>query len=732
VLAAIHLNVQAAWPFLLLPVAVGLAWFGYRATTPPLPPGRRGPLIALRSLAYALLLLVLASPILNRMRNEPMRARIAVLVDESASMSSSEPAGAASRLERARGLVRSLDTALGGDAVDLEVVPFSSRPEPPLAPGEYLEMERQATGAGTDLVGALRATADRLAGTNLQALVLLSDGRPTQGGLDASVLAGLGRPVFAVGLGDTLAGRDLAIGRCEYSQVAYVESEAEIAVRIENAGFRGRSTTLRLLQGGRELFQRRIDFEQDHARTSLDVPLRFDTPGRQRYRLVLDPLPEESTEKNNTREISIEVLKNKIRVLVVAARPDWDVGFLARTLRDDANVQVTVVHLNSDGAWVRDDGAAFTLPQGARVVQDWDLYVVAAPGSQPAPLWRELPGAVERGKGLLLLAGRESALASAAPFEALAPALPVTRGRGRAVQYRVQGVRLAPQGRHHPATTGFVELADAGGALAALTPVLGQHPEVAPKPGALVLLSTDGETSSPLLVSSRHGQGQTAVLTGFPIWRWGLAESEPVRQAARSFVGNLVRWLTQPRDVQPVQIATSKTVYESGEEVDFLAHVLDAQYAPLDDAEVRLEVRRLDGERDTAGTLLLERRAGHPGEYAATLPGLGPGEYEARIVASRQGVEVGRDTARFTVDAYSAEFADTSQDIEFLRELAQRTGGRYAAPEELPALAVELPRAPRPVVLRSEIEIWNTTPMFLLFVVVMSAEWLLRKRYGLL
>jgi hypothetical protein len=34
--------------------------------------------------------------------------------------------------------------------------------------------------------------------------------------------------------------------------------------------------------------------------------------------------------------------------------------------------------------------------------------------------------------------------------------------------------------------------------------------------------------------------------------------------------------------------------------------------------------------------------------------------------------------------------------------------------------------------MRSEVEIWNTTPLFLLFVAALAAEWLLRKRYGLL
>lgn len=726
-----RIAVQMLWPFLLVPAAIALALYGYRRTTPPLPPGRRWPLVVLRSLAFALLCIVLASPVLNRERRRSEPARIAVLVDESASMSSPDAPGGGTRLEAARRAVGDLAGALGDDAA-IEVVPFGAEASEARAVRDYLEDARQATGSGTDVVGALRRTTERLAAANLQALVLVSDGRSTRGGLDAAPLAGLGRPVFTVGIGDTLGGSDLAIGRCDYPQVAYVESETEIAVRVENSGFRGRRSILRLEQGAREIFQSEIDFGEEHGRRTVDIPLRLDTPGRQRLRLTLEPLPGEFTERNNTREISIEVLKNRIRVLALAARPDWDVAFLARVLRADANVQLRLVHHDAAGEWIDDAGSRFVLPQGPRLVQDWDLFLVAAPGAVPPGFWNQVAAAVERGKGLLVLAGRESVFSNAEVHAALDAVLPVGIGRPRPPQFGTWNVRLAPAGRHHPVTASLFDLADAAGRLGPLSPLLGRHPEVTAKPAASVLLLHDGDPPAPALVVQRVGEGQSAAWNGFPIWRWGMTERELQRRASADLAANLVRWLVQPRDVQQVQLATPKSVYESGESIDFFAHVLDSQYAPLSDAEVRLEVRRSDGDGGTAGTLVLEQRPGRAGEYTATLPGLGPGDYEATARAERGGTLFGRATARFTVDAYSVEFANTSQDADFLREIAARTGGRYAGPAEAAALGGLLPRAARPIVLKSEVDLWNTTPFFVLFVLVLGAEWLLRKRYGLL
>ena len=728
-LAAVwNITTQDLWPLFLVPVALGLALVGTRRTTPPLQGTRRTLLVGLRTLAYTLLLLVLASPILNRQRDLQQRPRIAVLVDDSASMSSTDAPSGPTRSARARDVVRAVREALGDDPVDLEVVPFAGEPGSPLAAEAYLAATDSATGAGTDVLRALRSTADRSSGDNLQAIVLVSDGRATRGALDPAATAALGTPVFAIGIGDTLPARDLALGRVDANPIAYVESETEVVVRVDASGYRGRGTTLRMLREGREIFSERLAFDQDRGRTTVRIPLELRTPGRERLQLVLDPLDGERTERNNRREIRIEVLKSRIRVLVLAPRPDWDVAFLARTLRDDPNVQVEIAYRNAENAWTTSDGRSFAVPRGDAWVRDHDVLAVAGPMRElDATATRELLAAVAAGKGLLVLSTREGLPAS----EAWDAALPVSRGRQRGPRFATFPLRLTPQGRTHPVTAGFVDIAALDGALATLPPLLGRL-DVAPKPAGLVLLAVDDDPPAPFLVAGRHGDGQTAVLAGFPFWRWGLTDRDPQRHAATAFVGALVRWLVQPRDVEPVHLSVPKTVFESGEAVDFSAQVLDAQFAPLDDAEVQIEVRRLDPGGGTEATLLLQRRTGRAGEYTGALPGLGPGEYEAVAVATRDGREVGRASVRITVDAYSTEFADTRQDVDFLREIADRTGGTYAAPEAAAALASRLPRTPRLVPLRSEIEIWNTTPLFLLFVGALGCEWLLRKRYGLL
>lgn len=722
---------QATWPLLLVPLALALAFLGYRRTTPPVAGMTRAVLVGLRTVAYALLLIVLASPVWNRARNIETRARIAFLVDESASMGAADgAAGLPTRFARARAAVATLRAALDDAPVDIEIVPFGDEPQAAADPAAYLAAAREPTSPGTDPLTAVRTTVERASAGNLRALVLFSDGRPTRGGLDPGAAASLGVPVFTVGFGDTVGARDLSLGRVEYPPVTYVESEAVIDVQLDHAGFRGQRATARLMHDGREIWKQGVTFDAERGRIALRAPIELRTPGRQRLRLELETLPGEFTTRNNTRELSIEVLPNRIRVLLVAARPDWDTAHFARALAADPSLRVTSVHQDARGAWVDANGRAFTLPDAARLAQDVDCIVLASIGASGGGFAREVARAVERGKALLLLGGRESVLAQAAAMEALSGVLPIGRARRAALAYGNASVRLAPQGRVHAATSGLVELAEDSGALPVLAPLLGLYAGLEPVPSARLLLET--ETQVPVLVVGRAGEGQSAVLNGFPLWRWSFTERDAVAAAARGVFTGLVRALVQPRDVRPVQIALPKSVFESGEGVSVRAHVLDPRFEPLDDAEVRLDVRRVDGDGATAGTRLLERRIGHPGEYAGSLPGLGPGEYEAAIEARRNGATIGRDTARFTVDPYSVEFANPSQDVEFLRGLAAVSGGRAVGAEDAASLAGLLPREPSVRVQRSEIDLWNTTPLFILFVVALGAEWLLRKRLGML
>jgi hypothetical protein len=73
----------------------------------------------------------------------------------------------------------------------------------------------------------------------------------------------------------------------------------------------------------------------------------------------------------------------------------------------------------------------------------------------------------------------------------------------------------------------------------------------------------------------------------------------------------------------------------------------------------------------------------------------------------------------------------TEQNRELLDRLASQTGGKYWRPQDLSSLADEISFSEAGVTTRETRELWNLPAVFLVILLVRSAEWLLRRKWGI-
>ena len=78
-----------------------------------------------------------------------------------------------------------------------------------------------------------------------------------------------------------------------------------------------------------------------------------------------------------------------------------------------------------------------------------------------------------------------------------------------------------------------------------------------------------------------------------------------------------------------------------------------------------------------------------------------------------------------------AENFHTEQNRDLLVSLAAQTGGRYWRPEDLSKLPDEIAFSEAGVTARETKELWNMPAVFLLIVLLRFAEWLLRRKWGI-
>jgi hypothetical protein len=267
-----------------------------------------------------------------------------------------------------------------------------------------------------------------------------------------------------------------------------------------------------------------------------------------------------------------------------------------------------------------------------------------------------------------------------------------------------------------------------------MPPIFKSQTSFKAKPEAVVLgfsRTQNLPTREPLiLLHSVGGQKSIAVL-GYGLWRWRLMAqgSPPTEHLLSSFLANSIRWLTTKEDSRPVKVGPTKETFTQGEPIEFSGQVYDLNQRPFDNADVRVTVTNEGKEFET-----VLRPLGN-GRYEGMMDGPGHGDFTYRAVAYSGGQYIGDDRGRFSVGELNLEFQDSRMNASLLRQLAFRTGGTYHTPATFASLADTLaslkPFSPRQISSTTSLELWNWQYSLAVVVLLLAAEWFMRKRSGM-
>jgi hypothetical protein len=250
----------------------------------------------------------------------------------------------------------------------------------------------------------------------------------------------------------------------------------------------------------------------------------------------------------------------------------------------------------------------------------------------------------------------------------------------------------------------------------------------AAKPGAVVLAEmTVGNRKMPLLVTQNYGRGRSALFATSGSWRWQM--SQPLEDVSHEmFWQQLLRWVVGGTAGQVIS-STSKSVYSDEVRVPLRVEVRDKNYLPVTDADVRAHVLAADG---SAEDLEMRPDPTTAGVYTLEWGAVKPGSYVVETLAKRGDEEIGRDVVTFKREDGVAENFQLQQNRELLEKLATQTGGRYYKPDQLSKLSGEIAYSEAGISIRETRDLWNMPVLFLIAVVLRSAEWLLRRKWGII
>jgi hypothetical protein len=246
-----------------------------------------------------------------------------------------------------------------------------------------------------------------------------------------------------------------------------------------------------------------------------------------------------------------------------------------------------------------------------------------------------------------------------------------------------------------------------------------------PKPGATVLAQMVAGRAMPLLVTQNYGRGKTAVLATSGTWRWQMSSAlgDPSHDL---FWQQLLRWLAKDSPGQVTATMPQQMLMDEGH-VRLTAVVRDKEFTPAADAKVQAHVIGPEGLSEVVD---LAPVPNVPGTFATDWTAAKAGSYVAEVTADEGSEELGKDVVAFRREDGVAENFHTEQNRELLTKLSDETGGRYWEQSELERLPKEISYSEAGISVRDTKELWDMPAVFLVLLGLMSADWLLRRKWG--
>ena len=584
--------------------------------------GRRG--AWLRALGLALILLALADPSLVREDRDPLKDVVAVVLDRSGSQTMGERKA---QTDRAREEIARKLEALGN--IEARFVDGGTDDE---------------SGAdGTRLFGALNSALADVPPERVGGAILVTDGVVHDIPASAEAL-GFKAPLHAFITGHA-GERDRRIELVEAPRFGIVGRDQTIVARVLDSDIGGAPADIVVQRDGQRIMTQRVA-----PGATFRVTLRVEHGGPNVIEIDVPALPNELTTLNNKAVVTIEGVRDKLKVLLVSGEPHAGERAWRNLLKSDANVDL--VHFTILRPPDKQDGTpinelsliAFpTADLFGRKITDFDLIIFDRYSTQtilPQVYFDNIVRYVRDGGALLMATGPDYSTPDGlyySPLGRIAPAKPTG-----AVIERPFRATITPEGNKHPVTR------DLPGS-EVNPPAWSEWYRLVATERLRGVPVMSGADDKPLLLLSREGKGRVALLLTDQMWLWarGYQGGGPHIDLLR----RLAHWLMKEPELEEEALrATAR-----GREISIERQTLKNETPP-----VTLTA-------PSGATQVVTLAASTPGVSRASVKVEEFGLYRLSDGELTALVNVGPENPR--------EFQEVVSTTEHLRALAESTGG---------------------------------------------------------
>jgi len=677
------------WALACLLLGCLYAWFMYRQPI-ELSKLLRYILFACRALVVFVISLLLLAPLVKSISYQSQKPLILVLQDNSESIKLF-PTPYTNPFDLIAGLNK-LKSSLGDN---YEVHEFNF--DRTLHNG----LSNQFNGKQTDIALALKQLNERYVNQNIGAVILATDGLYNQG-TDPQYEA---RNIKStVALGDTTAKRDLLIANVNYNKTAFLGNDFEIEVLTEAYQSKGEDMRLNVSEDGRQVSDQNIAINSAAFQKLVPIKLNADKKGIRKFTISIVPIKNELSTQNNTENIYVDVLDARQKILLVYNNLHPDINVIKQDIESDKNYEVKAVLLSDLSTIKPSDYSLIILHQltgsSSAVLQN----IIA---KTKIPVWYMLGGQ-----------------ANLQDFNAAQHEVKVYDNSDQ-----LQEVFAMPQ----PEFSAFNLSDSAKQKIGSLPPLLAPFGNYSSSPGNQVLFKQkigDIATSYPLLSFADEGGRRIGLLLGEGLWRWQLAEYKASgnHHAMEELLDQSVQYLTANANHQQFRAYPAKNIFDEGEDVIINAELYNDALELVNTPDVHIDLTAHSGKKYS---FLFSRNGQSYQLNAGTLP-VNEYTYTANTKVGNKTFAV---NGHLTVKALNLETRQSAANHQLLNTIAKQSGGQMLLPSQMDKLADLIRKNDNVKTIVYEAKHYDDLVdikwVFILILALLSAEWFMRKREGL-
>jgi uncharacterized membrane protein len=698
-------------------------------------PRRAAVLETLRVLATIVVVILLWQPEWRTILHPESKPRIAVLWDDSKSMTTadaplplvlSDKAAVVSRAEWVKkALAADLWKPLLADgANELVTLPFAT------------PAEDAAPLSGTDLEAPLSAVLEKE--TNLRAVILLSDGdfnlgQPPVAAAQKMRLRGV--PLFPIPVGSKTRLPDIDLLSVAAPTYGIVGENVQIPFSIRSSLDRQVRTIARLRDdSGRERTKELIIPPNTEIYDS--ILWRLEKEGSATIELSIPVADGELVAANNSQKFTIAARPERIRVLVVETLPRWEYRFLHNALTRDPGVELTCLLLHPELGPATGKNFITAFPSKLEDLAKFDVIFLGDVGVATGQLTKEncalIRGLVEnQASGVVFLPGPKGHQATLLDTE-LSDLIPVILDPDHKTgmpENIASPLSLTTEGRKSLLTM-LGNSEDENPEIWRRLPGFFWYAPVLKAKAGTEVLATHGNRRTkfgpvPLIVTKPAGSGKILYMGIDSAWRWrrGVEDLYHYR-----FWGQVARWMSYQRNMasgQRVRLFYTPERPVPGSTISLNANAFDPNGAPLQDGTVAIDITAPDGRTQRVNLQKNETAWGaYSGRFKVDLPGAW------KLRATVSGAE--DKPVETTIIAQGVELEKTGQPArpEVLEEMAKVAKGRIIQPNQLADLIKEISALPEPRPLENRIPLWTDWRVISALITLLAIFWTGRKLSG--